>query len=171
MKKLLTILLALSCAACVLMFAACGTEEEPSDGSDANTTVSDGDAAEITTEGETPDVTTSPEGGSEEPVTTPSSDDTQNGTTATAPTEPSAPESTDAPDDDDTPVTTTTAEPDNEEEKTTTIAPEEPETPETGSQIEEGDDEDVADLGWEEINVDEFLAGLGIDIDDLEVDD
>ena len=74
MKKLLTILLALSCAACVLMFAACGTEEEPSDGSDANTTVSDGDAAEITTEGETPDVTTSPEGGSEEPVTTPSSD-------------------------------------------------------------------------------------------------
>ena len=86
MKKLLTILLALSCAACVLMFAACGTEEEPSDGSDANTTVSDGDAAEITTEGETPDVTTSPEGVSEEPVTTPSPDDTQNGTTATAPT-------------------------------------------------------------------------------------
>ena len=37
--------------------------------------------------------------------------------------------------------------------------------------VEEGDDEDVADLGWEEINVDEFLAGLGIDIDDLEVDD
>lgn len=154
--------------------AACGGEPSDSTG----TTVSD-DAA-VTTQ---PEVTAEPQSDfpwgsiAEETLPPVATDDTVSQPEATTPeattpeaTQPEATQPTEEvtePEEDEEEVT----EPEKDEEEETEPDDEVPAVTPDDGQISGEDDEEVADLGWENINVDEFFAEMGIDIDDLEVND
>lgn len=159
---------------CVALMAACGGEPSDSTG----TTVSD-DAA-VTTQ---PEVTAEPQSDfpwgsiAEETLPPVATDDTVSQPEATTPeattpeaTQPEATQPTEEvtePEEDEEEVT----EPEKDEEEETEPDDEVPAVTPDDGQISGEDDEEVADLGWENINVDEFFAEMGIDIDDLEVKD
>ena len=159
---------------CVALMAACGGEPSDSTG----TTVSD-DAA-VTTQ---PEVTAEPQSDfpwgsiAEETLPPVATDDTVSQPEATTPeattpeaTQPEATQPTEevtGPEEDEEEVT----EPEKDEEEETEPDDEVPAVTPDDGQISGEDDEEVADLGWENINVDEFFAEMGIDIDDLEVND
>ena len=154
--------------------AACGGEPSDSTG----TTVSD-DAA-VTTQ---PEVTAEPQSDfpwgsiAEETLPPVATDDTVSQPEATTPeattpeaTQPEATQPTEEvtePEEDEEEVT----EPEKDEEEETEPDDEVPAVTPDDGQISEEDDEEVADLGWENINVDEFFAEMGIDMDDLEVNE
>ena len=159
---------------CVALMAACGGEPSDSTG----TTVSD-DAA-VTTQ---PEVTAEPQSDfpwgsiAEETLPPVATDDTVSQPEATTPeattpeaTQPEATQPTEEvtePEEDEEEVT----EPEKDEEEETEPDDEVPAVTPDDGQISGEDDEEIADLGWENINVDEFFAEMGIDIDDLEVND
>ena len=159
---------------CVALMAACGGEPSDSTG----TTVSD-DAA-VTTQ---PEVTAEPQSDfpwgsiAEETLPPVATDDTVSQPEATTPeattpeaTQPEATQPTEEvtePEEDEEEVT----EPEKDEEEETEPDDEVPAVTPDDGQISGEDDEEVADLGWENINVDEFFAEMGIDIDDLEVNE
>ena len=184
MKKLFLpkkrLLVAFICVfTCVALMAACGGDPSDSTG----TTVSD-DAAVTTEPGEPGELQTGDPWGGDTGETLPpvATDDTVSEPESTIP-EATTPEATQPtqevtePEEDEEEVT----EPEKDEEEATEPEKDEEEetepddevpavTPDDG-QISGEDDEEVADLGWENINVDEFFAEMGIDIDDLEVKD
>ena len=159
---------------CVALMAACGGEPSDSTG----TTVSD-DAA-VTTQ---PEVTAEPQSDfpwgsiAEETLPPVATDDTVSQPEATTPeattpeaTQPEATQPTEEvtePEEDEEEAT----EPEKDEEEETEPDDEVPAVTPDDGQISGEDDEEVADLGWENINVDEFFAEMGIDMDDLEVND
>ncbi len=159
---------------CVALMAACGGEPSDSTG----TTVSD-DAA-VTTQ---PEVTAEPQSDfpwgsiAEETLPPVATDDTVSQPEATTPeattpeaTQPEATQPTEEvtePEEDEEEVT----EPEKDEEEETEPDDEVPAVTPDDGQISGEDDEEVADLGWENINVDEFFAEMGIDMDDLEVNE
>lgn len=159
---------------CVALMAACGGEPSDSTG----TTVSDD--ATVTTQ---PEVTAEPQSDfpwgsiAEETLPPVATDDTVSQPEATTPeattpeaTQPEATQPTEEvtePEEDEEEVT----EPEKDEEEETEPDDEVPAVTPDDGQISGEDDEEVADLGWENINVDEFFAEMGIDIDDLEVND
>lgn len=179
MKKLFLpkkrLLVAFICVfTCVALMAACGGEPSDSTG----TTVSD-DAA-VTTQ---PEVTAEPQSDfpwgsiAEETLPPVATDDTVSQPEATTPeattpeaTQPEATQPTEEvtePEEDEEEVT----EPEKDEEEETEPDDEVPAVTPDDGQISGEDDEEVADLGWENINVDEFFAEMGIDMDDLEVNE
>lgn len=190
MKKLFLpkkrLLVAFICVfTCVALMAACGGDPSDSTG----TTVSD-DAAVTTEPGETGEQQTGDPWGGDTGETLPpvATDDTSSEPEVTTP-EATTPEATQP---EATQPTQEATEPEKDEEEATKPAEEvtkpteedkeEPTQPDEdeddedsetsgGEQISGEDDEEVADLGWENINVDEFFAEMGIDIDDLEVND
>lgn len=159
---------------CVALMAACGGEPSDSTG----TTVSD-DAA-VTTQ---PEVTAEPQSDfpwgsiAEETLPPVATDDTVSQPEATTPeattpeaTQPEATQPTEEvtePEEDEEEVT----EPEKDEEEETEPDDEVPAVTPDDGQISGEDDEEIADLGWENINVDEFFAEMGIDMDDLEVNE
>ena len=159
---------------CVALMAAFGGEPSDSTG----TTVSD-DAA-VTTQ---PEVTAEPQSDfpwgsiAEETLPPVATDDTVSQPEATTPeattpeaTQPEATQPTEEvtePEEDEEEAT----EPEKDEEEETEPDDEVPAVTPDDGQISGEDDEEVADLGWENINVDEFFAEMGIDMDDLEVND
>lgn len=179
MKKLFLpkkrLLVAFICVfTCVALMAACGGEPSDSTG----TTVSD-DAA-VTTQ---PEVTAEPQSDfpwgsiAEETLPPVATDDTVSQPEATTPeattpeaTQPEATQPTEEvtePEEDEEEVT----EPEKDEEEETEPDDEVPAVTPDDGQISGEDDEEIADLGWENINVDEFFAEMGIDMDDLEVNE
>lgn len=179
MKKLFLpkkrLLVAFICVfTCVALMAACGGEPSDSTG----TTVSD-DAA-VTTQ---PEVTAEPQSDfpwgsiAEETLPPVATDDTVSQPEATTPeattpeaTQPEATQPTEEvtePEEDEEEAT----EPEKDEEEETEPDDEVPAVTPDDGQISGEDDEEIADLGWENINVDEFFAEMGIDMDDLEVNE
>lgn len=149
---------------CVALMAACGGEPSDSTG----TTVSD-DAAVTTEPGETGEQQSDFPWGSiaEETLPPVATDDTVSQPEATTP-EATTPEATQP---EATQPTEEATEPEKDEEEETEPDDEVPAVTPDDGQISGEDDEEIADLGWENINVDEFFAEMGIDMDDLEVNE
>lgn len=171
MKKLL---LALTLSFSLLALAACGVDDdtvttEPVDTSEPSVTQSTAiDDSQCTTP--YPDDAQAPSPTEDIVTDAPvvSENDSQETTTnqdapqvTTTPEESKAPETTTA----KTEATTTAT------KKTESTKKSETEASVEGSMIEEGDDDDVIDMGEEEVNIDELLALWGIDSEDLNLGD